>query len=1163
MTAHILGAGDGYKYLTSSVASADVAPDAGESLSEYYLRSGNPPGRWYGRGADHLGVAGEVTEEQMGHLYGLGEHPVTGAALGSKYRVYRSVEERTLAALDAEPDATPERQAEIIEAVAAVGQRQAVAGFDCTFSPVKSVSVLWALGDEELRRSIDQAHQEAWRDTIDWIESDVARTRSGTDGIEYRSVQGVTVAAFDHRTSRTGDPQVHTHVVISNKVRDETGRWLTLDSRAVLKATVAASERYNTRLEGILTRTMGWRFTDAGRGIREIAGVPPEVITAFSKRRAQLDARYDELVVEYVSTHGHQPPPELQHRLAQQATLDTRPAKEDDADWSTMRERWAAEAAAGGNDPDRIFAAVTEASTEPAGLVDVDIEAAADAVIDAVIERRATWTVRHLQPEAERHLRVTLGLAAHPDIDALAAAIVERALDKSISLESPELVASPEVLQIDGGTKWRPATDRRYSAVRILEAEDRLVAAHRSETRTPVSADTVADVLAGESGARLSPDQAAAVERLALSARPLDLLVGPAGAGKTTTLRALIDVWREAGGTVTGLATSAAAAKVLANECEIPTDNTAKWRHTHRTTPGEGLDALSPGQLILVDEAGMADTLTLDELTAAAEAAGARVVLVGDHRQLGAVAAGGAMRLLHAQGHAAELHQLHRFSESWEAEASMRLRSGDPSVAATYTAQGRVHQGLPAVMRDAVFTAWQDDVDAGRTAVMVAGANDDVALLSQRARLHRLERGAVDRRGRSVELATGSEASAGDVVVTRRNDRTNLTNRGRDWVKNGDLWTVAKVHSDGDVSLVHQVHGGTVRLDAAYAGEHLELGYATTIHRAQGVTVDRAHVLVDDTTASESLYVAMTRGRDANHVYLATAGVDIDGERPPPPAAAAGDAFAAVIGRSGLELSATETVAASFDSEAAIATLAGRYHHTLALIEQALPDPVAVLRPDEAADVTGSDAWPAAEAAIRTLRRAGRSDSEIHDLIYDGRPVLAAEDPAAVIAWRLRLHTAAATILPPAPADGPAQLLEYAAELRRELAAAARAHAADRWASTGLAPDLADEIATYRVVSGWDGPDAIGPLPDNPFAQRAWRALRERLDTLPVDEAAELVDAACTGAADAELERRLEELTHRFTENRRDLGSDLPDAAPPPDPGPVDPAGPTGPEIGF
>ena len=319
-------------------------------------------------------------------------------------------------------------------------------------------------------------------------------------------------------------------------------------------------------------------------------------------------------------------------------------------------------------------------------------------------------------------------------------------------------------------------------------------------------------------------------------------------------------------GSVVGLAPSAAAADVLAQDLGISTENTAKWLHEHR----RGTWNLTAGQLVIIDEASLAGTLALDTITAHAADAGAKVLLVGDWAQLAAVDAGGAFGMLvRDRGDAPELLDVRRFRNDWEKHASLQLRLGDTDVIDTYLKHDRVTPGTYEDILDAAYQAWVSDQAAGKTSVLIAETLDTVSELNTRARTDRILAGDVALDG--VKLHDGNEASRGDLVITRRNDRR--LSLGRGWVKNGDRWHVTHAHDDGSLTVrrAHSRWRTTIILPAAYVADQVDLGYAITAHRAQGSTVDTAHAIVHSPEVTrESLYVAMTRGRESNRVYVAT-----------------------------------------------------------------------------------------------------------------------------------------------------------------------------------------------------------------------------------------------------------------------------------------------------
>jgi hypothetical protein len=303
----------------------------------------------------------------------------------------------------------------------------------------------------------------------------------------------------------------------------------------------------------------------------------------------------------------------------------------------------------------------------------------------------------------------------------------------------------------------------------------------------------------------------------------------------------------------------------------------------------------------------MAGTLELDSLTVQARAVGAKVLLVGDPAQLSPVAAGGAFRLLVTdRADAPELVDVRRFRHEWERTASLALREGQPTAAHRYFRHGRVHDGDRDSMIEAIYRAWRSDTRARRTSLMVAADAATVAELNARARADLVATGQVVDHG--VTTADGTTIGTRDVVVTRLNQRDLHASGG--WVKNGDQWTVAAVHDDGSLT-VHRTNkaGTATRLPAEYVHEHVELGYATTAHRAQGRTVDTCHAYISAATLREPLYVMATRGREANRLYVDTSfDPDLDtahdlGGSPVP----VEEVLKKVLATVGAELSATQT----------------------------------------------------------------------------------------------------------------------------------------------------------------------------------------------------------------------------------------------------------------
>ena len=460
-------------------------------------------------------------------------------------------------------------------------------------------------------------------------------------------------------------------------------------------------------------------------------------------------------------------------------------------------------------------------------------------------------------------------------------------------------------------------------------------------------------------------------------------------------------------GSVVGLAPSSSAAQVLAEDLGIATENTAKWWQNHLR---EGT-IFQQGQLVIVDEASLAGTLSLDRITQLAAEAGAKVLLVGDYAQLQAVDAGGAFGMLtHGRDDVPELVDVHRFTHDWEKRASLDLRHGHTDVIDTYDEHQRFIDGDTEEMIDAAYAAWRHDLVAGRATVLVSDSNESVTALNNRARTDLILDGTVHG-SRESELHDGTRVASGDIVITRRNDRRLLAGRG--WVRNGDRWNVVDVRRDGSM-LVRRAGsswGASVLLPADYVAEHVELGYAVTSFRAQGLTTDTAHVLIDSGMTRETLYVAMTRGRDANVAYVAVDMPDASHDGPHP-----GDGdevtgrsvLAGVLQHVGAELSAHETIAVEQESWGTIAQLAAEYETIAAAAQRdrwAALVRTSGLSAEQAEEVVASDAFGPLTAELR------RAEANHHDLavllprLVRARDFGDADDIAAVIHHRVAAAT--------------------------------------------------------------------------------------------------------------------------------------------------------------
>jgi len=361
---------------------------------------------------------------------------------------------------------------------------------------------------------------------------------------------------------------------------------------------------------------------------------------------------------------------------------------------------------------------------------------------------------------------------------------------------------------------------------------------------------------------------------------PLTLIVGPAGAGKTTMLRAAVTTLHSPPHrAVFGFAPTAKAARVLEDETGMVSDTVAKllyeWSRPDRP-PGDWWQ-LGPQATVVVDEAGMLGTHDLHRLMQLARQNTWRLVLVGDPHQLQAVGRGGMFAELCSAGRAIELERIHRFVHPWEATASLQLRHGDTRSLDAYEAHDRIVPGSIDRHLETIATHWIECRDHGQSLAITTTRNEHVDLINDRIQTERWERGELDR-SRRADTADGIGGWVGDLIATRRNDRTLITSAGQ-FVRNRDQWIVTAIDGHGDITAARIDGGGIVVLPAEYARDHVRLGYAATEPGNQSDTQDRSITLATGSTTGRGLYVGMTRGRQANHVLVVTDANDLGAAR--------------------------------------------------------------------------------------------------------------------------------------------------------------------------------------------------------------------------------------------------------------------------------------------
>lgn len=777
---------------------------------EYYTGAKEAPGQWIGAASRHLGLAGEVDADVLHHVL---EHrdPRTGVPLTRTQGAAR------------------------------------VPGFDATFSAPKSVSLLFALGEPDIADAVRDAHDAAVERALAILEAEAARARRGKAGVEQIVADGFAGAAFRHRTSRAGDPQLHTHVVIANLVHAESdGRWSALDARPLYTWAKTVGYLYEAELRAQLTRRLGVEWTAPRNGIADIAGVPDHVLRAFSRRRQDIE--------QHLAEAGEHTP-----RAAQVAAYATRAAKTAEALSERTITEWHERARELGFDQRAIGELLNRSrgldASAPA-TEEIEVLFAALASPTGLTAKRSTFGRREVIEAISEHAGPGVDIGRITDLsDAFLASPHVVALGRS-----PQLRRSDVIRRRDGRSIATRVDQERWTTPELLAVEAELVerAIQRCHERVGVADRSVVDAALKERPS-LTREQESLVRRITSSGAGVEVVEGAAGTGKTHALAAARQAWEASGHRVLGCSLAARAAAGLEQGSGIPSQTIHRLL---RALDRRQEDALRPGDVVVVDEAAMVGTRTLARLLEHANTASAKVVLVGDHRQLPAIDAGGALEgLAHRLG-ATSLQDNQRQAARWERRALARLRAGvtDRAIAA-YQAHGRIRIAPTTdEARTRLVDDWLEARETGKRAMMLAARKVDVDELNDRARTRLQERGSLS----TDEFVIGARPFAtGDEVIATRN----AYDLG---VLNGTTGTVAAVDRGGGSVTIRTRDDQLLELPHSYiAVGDLTHAYALTLHKAQGVTVDAAFVLGTTGLDREHAYSALSRGVEGNWLYLA------------------------------------------------------------------------------------------------------------------------------------------------------------------------------------------------------------------------------------------------------------------------------------------------------
>ena len=899
-------------YLTDAVGTGAAATDY------YTAAKGEPPGYWQGAGARALGLEGLVDADVMRRLYHEDIGP-DGQVLVKRQRRAKypeaggSLYERIEAEVAAQVArlgrfCTPEEE-RAIRLKERAKFRTVVPFYDLTFSPPKTVTVLWAsllqaaaeadaAGNEaEAERLAEQAEQvrAAVKRANDRMmavaEREAAYVRTGHHSAatgEYRDGEGFITASFQQHDARDGNPQLHVHNAIANRARrldKQDDDWRALHATPLFQNKL----RFGTLGDRFLAQELellGWRtvLREDGKAL-EVGGISDEAADTFSTRSKELRDRARELAHDYQRDHGHAPGKQAWFKIKQQAALETRDSKDHNppaageqlAAWARKTERSGAGKLAALHEAASAYAGEHEPSELPG---DAERRSIIRQAVAAVQKANASWTRAKLIFELGQALPA---LPGDVDPEAYLNELADEALSgRAEGVNVIQIAPVPDVIDVtrlglrkDGTSIYRPPGEAKFVTSEHLDHEQHLVDVARMPVPQRVTPEAAAAALAGTD---LDHSQREACMGLLTSSRLINCLVAPAGTGKTHVMAVFARAWSaETGGRVIGLTASENAARVMAGEGLSAAFNIAKFlgkiKGSHKT---RGHMEVYPGDVLVVDEATQVSTEDALRIVQIARRCGAMVVGTFDPAQLGAVEAGGIFPLIAARHGSWKLNEVRRFRHAWERDASLRLRRGEVEALAEYAARGRIYHGPQDRVYDDAVKLWLNGYLSGQESLLMATSNETAARLAALARERLAELGLVGEA--EITLADGNRAGRGDLVRARLNTRIDAdgqTLANRDTIRIEGLAgggakrmaVVSRQTGPGEWSRPFFV-------PAAYLQESAELAYAGNVHVAQGRTVDRGHLVVDAGASRSLVYTGATRGREKNTIHVTTGAPD-------------------------------------------------------------------------------------------------------------------------------------------------------------------------------------------------------------------------------------------------------------------------------------------------
>ena len=950
-----LAAGADARYPFGGMAGGEAGKD-GRPGTEYYLsateKGGEPPGVWRSEGLADLGIRQgqaitKADEEMFAKIYGQFQDtrdPSGETTLGRPPREATQLEKIYEAKLAAEPEATAERQAELRSQARAETPLATVYFWDNTLSVDKSITLAHAsalAAAQEARADGDAQSAQLWESRaagiweeiesavevyLDTQQQESGYVRTGhhgarvgdTDAGRFERAEAIPVASFSQHVSRAGDPHLHVHNLMLNRVKSQgDGQWRALDSRALHRHAQEATAKAAFSLESALTRRFGfeWAYREESKG-RILKGFDEKYIKEFSSRREQVTRNLDELRREYREIYGREPDQRQLATMNKAAYYENRPSKDESRDLATRLRDWTeqsrnAELGSLRDLATQIWGHLdgaqdgTRDDAQPGRQLTAEEERRAMAAgLAQAQQERSVWSRSELVRSIAQHLPDHAAAASTADAVKLLDDLADRALrgesgEAIRRLDAPEWPRVPDSLRReDGESVYTVHGSARYATAGQLSMEQRILDRSQERTANRVDPQTAAWLLgtaqekleaqlrdaqaARDPQARTSTglriDQATAAFLALTSDRRVEAIVAGAGTGKTYTAEAIASAWEEAGrGKVLGLNMTSAGRNVHTEAGFKWALNTSQYLgHLPDQREARGSVPLGEKAMVVIDEATQVSMPDIDAVLRNAGLEDAKVVVILDPEQLPAVEAGGGFEMLTRQLGYAQLTEAERFTEAWERDASLQLREGDKSALAEYDAHGRLHGGTFDDMAERAVQNYLADHLEGKSVIQTTQTHAERDELNRRAQEYLTRWGKVDV-SKAVPIMDGRTAHLGDLLLARQNDNARQAGEEGRTLANSDLMRVVDV-GDRHVTVVRQTGtdketGGRTwsepyQVPNTYLARHGTLGYAQTGHNSMGSTVTRGIAFGSEKTPRSALYVEMTRGRESDHGYF-------------------------------------------------------------------------------------------------------------------------------------------------------------------------------------------------------------------------------------------------------------------------------------------------------